>query len=256
MTGGAYFPPIEADPADPEPQGWAGQLAELIPLLRRVEMLDPNRPVRLRVDDAEEPGGACSVSAFIALPFDVLISRALPWDGTYPAMDRTVALVPLIDYLLGEGPEPAAQDALWRGGLPPARGWTRLDTIDDEVIRERVRVGAAAVKELTDQAARGEQVRQVAIDALLDSVVLTVSAAPEPGSGAGPGSGNATAPIPLRTLSALTRMGFARRESMVGIDVARGWIRVAAVFGAAYAVPAAGPGAPRTGGLGMLPVVR
>lgn len=245
MTGGAYFPPIEADPHDPEPQGWAGQLVDLIPLLRRVEMLDPDRPVRLRVDIAQEPGGASSVSAFIALPFDVLISRALPWDDAHPAMDRTVGLVPLIGFLLGEGPEPAAQDELWRGGLPPARGWTRLDTLGDDVVRERVRAGAAAVKELTDQAAVGEQVRQVAIDALLDSVVLTVS-----------GAGNGTAAIPLRTLSALTRMGFARRDSTVGIDIARGWIRVAAVFGAAYAVPAAGPGALRTGGLGMLPVVR
>ncbi|MCU1690692.1 MAG: hypothetical protein JWN20_2620 [Jatrophihabitantaceae bacterium] len=248
MTGGAYFPPIEADPHDPEPQGWAGLLVDLIPLLRRVEMLDPDRPVRLRVDLAQEAGGASSVSAFIALPFDVLISRALPWDDAYPAMDRTVGLVPLIDFLLGEGPEPSAQDELWRGGLPPARGWTRLDTLDDEVIRERVRVGATAVRELTDGAADGEQIRQVAIDALLDSVVLTVSAAA--------GEGNATAPIPLRTLSALTRMGFVRRESTVGVDIARGWIRVAAVFGAAYAVPAARPGAPRTGGLGMLPMAR
>lgn len=254
MTGGAYFPPIEADPHDPEPQGWAGQLVELIPLLRRVEMLDPDRPVRLRVDAAQEPGGVSSVSAFVALPFDVLISRALPWDDTYPAMDRTVGLVPLIDYLLGEGPEPAAQDELWRGGLPPALGWTRLDTLDDEVIRERVRVGAAAVKELTDQAAQGLQVRQVAIDALLDSVVLTVSATDAVASA--DEAGAATAPIPLRTLSALTRMGFVRQESTVGIDVARGWIRLSAVFGAAYAVPATGRGGPRTGGLGMLPFRR
>lgn len=252
MTGGAYFPPIEADPHDPEPQGWASQLGDLIPLLRRVEMLDPERPVRLRVDAAQEPSGASSITAFIALPFDVLISRALPWSDDYPAMDRTVGLVPLIDFLLGEGPEPAAQDELWRGGLPPARGWTRLDTVDDDVIRERVRVGATALKELNDQAAGGEQVRPVAVEALLDSVVLTVTADP----GTGPAAAGASAPIPLRTLSALTRMGFVRRDSAVGIDVARGWIRVAAVFGAAYAATASGPGAPRTGGLGMLPVIR
>lgn len=248
MTGGAYFPPIEADPHDPEPQGWATQLTDLIPLLRRVEMLDANRPVRLRVEPAAEPGGASSVSAFIALPFDVLISRTLPWDDAYPAMDRTVPLPALIDYLLGEGPEPEPRDELWRGGLPPVRGWTRLDAIADEVIRERVRVGAATLQELTELAGDGEQVRQVAIDALLDSVVLTVSAAA--------GAGNATAPIPLRTLSALTRLGFIRRDSTVGVDITRGWIRVAAVFGAAYAVPPTSAGAPRTGGLGMLPVVR
>jgi hypothetical protein len=220
-------------------------------------MLDPDRPIRLRVDEAHDSDGPSSVSAFIALPFDVLISRTLPWDDSHPAMDRTVALPALIDYLLGEGPEPSAQDELWRGTLPPARGWTRLDALDDEIIRERVRVGAAAVKELTDKAASGEQVRQAAIDALLDSVVLTVSAAESTaGSAVGSASATATAPIPLRTLSALTRMGFVRSGSEVGVDVARGWIRVTAVFGAAYAVPAAASGAPRTGGLGMLPVVR
>ena len=208
-------------------------------------MLDPDRPVRLRADAAAEPGRDGSITAFIALPFDVLISRALPWPDSHPAMDRTVALGPLIDFLLGEGPEPAAQDELWRGGLPPVRGWTRLDTVGDDVIRDRVRVGAAALKELTDQAAEGEQVRPVAVESLLDSVVLTVT-----------GDSGGSAPIPLRTLSALTRMGFVRRESAVGVDIARGWIRVAAVFGAAYAATGAGPGAPRTGGLGMLPVIR
>lgn len=244
---GAYFPPIEADPHDPVPAGWAAALGDLIPLLRRVEMLDPARPVRLRVDQAAQRGEAPSISAFIALPFDVLVSRTLPWDDSYPSMDRTVALAALIDYLLGEGPEPPARDELWRGTLPPSRGWTRLDAIEDEVVRDRVRVGAAAVKELSGQAAEGEQVRQTAIDALLDSVVLTVSSSEAEAQ---------SAPIPLRTLSALTRMGFVRSGSEVGVDVARGWIRVTAIFGAAYAVAAASSTAPRTGGLGMLPIVR
>lgn len=254
MSGGAYFPPIGADPDDLPPQGWATQLGDLIPLLRRVELLDAERPVRIRV----EPGGESapsSASAFIALPFGVLISRTLPWDErAHPVMDRTVRLPELIAYLLGEGPEPAARDELWRGGLPPVRGWTRLDTLPDDVVRERVRVGATAVKELTDQAGDGEQVRQVAIDALLDSVVLTVTAGTGADPASGTGGGNAAAAIPLRTLSALTRMGFVRRESSVGVDVARGWVRVAAAFGSAYA--AAGPAAARGGGLGMLPVMR
>ena len=215
MSGGAYFPPIGADPDDPPPQGWATQLGDLIPLLRRVELLDAE-------DGADSPPGSTRI--------------------------RTVRLPELIAYLLGEGPEPAARDELWRGGLPPVRGWTRLDTLPDDVVRERVRVGATAVKELTDQAGDGEQVRQVAIDALLDSVVLTVTA------GTGTGDGNAAAAVPLRTLSALTRMGFVRRESSVGVDVARGWVRVAAAFGSAYA--AAGPAVARGGGLGMLPVMR
>ena len=60
-------------------------------------------------------------------------------------------------------------------------------------------------------------------DALLDSVVLTVT-----------GAGH-TVEITLRTLSALTRLGFLPRDSHAAIDVAGRWIRVAAAYGSVYA---------------------
>jgi hypothetical protein len=248
---GAYFQPPQPDPHDPQPQGWAALLGDLIPLLRRVEMLDPQRAVRLRVEAPGE-GAPPVASAFVALPFGVLISRTLPWDDAHAAMDRTVELGQLIEFLLGEGAEPASRDELWRGALPPVRGWIRLDNVADDVVRDLVRAGAATVKELTDRAGDGEQVRQVALEALLDSTVLTVT-----GDTAGERAASAaTAAIPLRTLSALSRMGFLRQGRPVGVDVARGWIRVAAPFGAAYAAPAPSSGAARSGPPGMLPIAR
>jgi hypothetical protein len=62
-------------------------------------------------------------------------------------------------------------------------------------------------------------------DALLDSVVLTVSA-----DAGGPGT-----PVTLRALSALTRMGFVPTGSHVAVDVAGRWTRVAGRYGSVYA---------------------
>jgi hypothetical protein len=69
----------------------------------------------------------------------------------------------------------------------------------------------------------GAQPRAEVADALLDSVVLTVSA------------GDRSAPVTLRTLSAVTRLGFLPRGSYIAVDVAGRWIRVAAAYGSVYA---------------------
>jgi hypothetical protein len=231
---------------DPMPRGWARGLSELAPMLRRIEVLDSGSAVRLRV----EPGTDPAVTAFVNLPFGVLVSRTIQVQRIEEpaAVNRTSTLSDLVAWLLGEGPEPARRDELWRSGLPPAVGWRRLDAVADSIIRDCVRDGALAVRDLGDQAGEGEQVRQPAIEALLDSVVLTVSS-DQPGE-------PVIAPIPLRTLSALTRMGFLARDSQVGVDVCRGWIRVTGRFGAAYAMNASAPGPSGPRGLGLLPILR
>ena len=239
---------------DSQPRNWAVGLGELAPMLRRIEALNALSPVRLRVED-----GAQAVTAFVTLPFGVLISRTVGWadapqggaGSRVESVNRTCVLNELLPYLAGDvDTEPARRDEMWKGGLPPLRGWARLDSLADSVVREQVRIGAQAVKDLADQAADGQQVRQPAIEALLDSVVLTVSA--EAPVRAEPD----TAPIPLRSLSALTRMGFMPRESRVGVDVCRSWIRIAGVYGAAYAINAAARGHAGPRGLGLLPVLR
>ncbi len=133
---------------------------------------------------------------------------------------------PAADETAGDGtPAPQVRDAEWRTGLPPARGWRRIETVPDAVIRNLVRAGATA---LQDAAARegvpGAQPRAEVADALLDSAVLTVS---EEG-------GRDAATVTLRALSALVRMGFLPRGGEVGVDVAGRWVRVVAEFGSVY----------------------
>jgi hypothetical protein len=195
-------------------------LAELAGVLRRAIALDPASLARFRVAD-----GVASV--LVRLPFGVLVSRSVRSVSTDSRADATVVAAELVAWLDGvRGPAPAEADARWRGGLPPVTGWRRIDTVPDSVVRDLVRAGASALK---DAAARegvpGAQPRASVADTLLDSVVLTVTADDSPDR----------AEITLRSLSALTRMGFLPPESSVGVDVAGRWIRVAAPFGSVFA---------------------
>jgi hypothetical protein len=196
------------------------ELAELAPVLRRAVTLDPAGLARVRAS-------ANQLSVLVRLPFGVLVARTIVTARPHAALDAVVRADELLRWLDDErAPEPEQHDADWRAGLPPSRGWRRIDTVPDDVVRGLVRSGAQALK---DAAAResvpGAQPRAEVADALLDSVVLTVSA-----DSGGPGT-----PVTLRVLSALTRMGFVPRGSHVAVDVAGRWTRVAAEYGSVYA---------------------
>lgn len=193
-------------------------LTELAPVLRRAVGLDPRSLARFRL-----AGDAATV--LVRLPFGVLVSRTV---GTAPraeAVDVAVRGAELVAWLDGDTAElPPARDAEWRTGLPPATGWRRLETIPDSVVRPLVRSGAQA---LADAAARegvpGAQPRAEVADALLDSTVLTVS-----------DEAGASAEVTLRTLSAVTRMGFLPRDGHVFVDTSGRWVRVVAEYGTVY----------------------
>jgi hypothetical protein len=224
--------------------GQAASVRDLAPLLRRSVELDPLSLVRIRLTTA-------SARALVRLPFGVLAGRTVRADGARP-VDTTVGCADLLAWLDGgraetpeASPAPAARDVEWRAGTPPTGGWRRIETVPDDVIRGLVRSGSLA---LTAAAVRegvpGAQPRAVVADALLDSVVLTVTAG---------GTWPATQ-ISLRPLSALTRLGFLPRGSHVAIDLAGRWIRLAAEYGSVYierplslqAIPRySGPGHPR-----------
>jgi hypothetical protein len=200
-------------------------LVELAPVLRRAVALDPASLGRLRLDR-----GLATV--LVRLPFGVLVSRSVPAGERPQPLDVTVRAADALDWLdaahdapAGADDPPLARDAEWRTGLPPANGWRRIETVPDEVVRNLVRAGALALK---DAAARegvpGAQPRSEVADALLDSTVLTVN---EDG-----GAGSAA--VPLRTLSALLRMGFLPSGGSVHIDIAGRWIRAVAEFGTVY----------------------
>ncbi len=193
-------------------------VAELAPLVRRAVDLDPAALARMRRTGAQ-------VSLLVRLPFGVLASRTIEAAGPAADADTTVRGSELLAWLDGEQDEPPeARDALWRGGSPPTSGWRRVDRIPDTDIRPLVRSGALTLKQAAErEGVPGAQPREAVADALLDSVVVTVT-----GEGL-------VVDVTLRTLSALTRLGFLPRGSHAMIDVAGRWVRVAAAYGSVYA---------------------
>lgn len=201
-------------------------LTELVPLLRRAADLDPACPARLRHDGEV-------TTLFVRLPFDVLVSRAL---RTAPAdpLDITVRAAELLhwveqDGVARAGTPPAARDAEWRAALPPRTGWSRVDSVPEHVVRDLVRRGALALREAAErEGVPGARPRAEVTGALLDAIVLTVTE-----DGADGADGRAA--ITLRTLSALTRMGFLARGSHANVDRAGRWTRVSGRYGSVYA---------------------
>jgi hypothetical protein len=185
---------------------------DLASFLGRAVGLDPAAVVRLR-------GSGDRVTAFVRLPFGVLVSRTV--SGSAEPADVTVSAGELMAALDRAEPVewPARRDVEFRAALPPAGGWVLLDSVPGDVVRALVRAGRDALRAVPagSAAAAGES--------LLDHESLTVS-----------GAGR-TAVLPLRVLSALTRMGFlggGPAADAVVVSAAGGWIRLAAPFGSAY----------------------
>ncbi len=193
-------------------------VVELAPLLRRAVSLDQSALTRIR-------GDVDRVSALVRLPFGVLAARTVVVDDPAPRIDITVRADDLLAWIDGERTDrPDARDAEWRSGVPPTTGWQRIDTVPDSEVRSLVRSGAQALRAAAErEGVPGAQPRAEVADALLDSVVLTVSA------------GTGSVELTLRTLSALTRLGFLPEGSHIAVDVAGRWIRVAAAYGSVYA---------------------
>jgi hypothetical protein len=185
---------------------------DLASFLGRAVGLDPAAVVRLRRSGDR-------VTAFVRLPFGVLVSRTVA--GSAEPGDVTVSAGELVAALDGAGEVewPARRDVEFRAALPPAGGWVPLDSVPGDVVRALVRAGRDALRAVPagSAAAAGES--------LLDHESLTVS-----------GAGR-TAAVPLRVLSALTRMGFLGGDpaaDAVVVSAAGGWTRLAAPFGSAY----------------------
>jgi hypothetical protein len=182
--------------------------ADFAPLAERATVIDEVATIRFR----GEPG---RLSGFVRLPYGVLAGRTIAAAIT-ETFDVTVSAEAFRQWVDENGPEPERRDAHWLTPLPPAVGWTRIDRVPDQILRDLIRTGAEVA---TAGTSRAQQ------ESLLSSIVLTVT-----------GSGN-TIEVPLGPVTALTRMGFLPRDSEVGIDVAAGWIRIAAPFGSTYVAP-------------------
>lgn len=193
-------------------------LAELAPVLRRATGLDARSLARLKLT-----GEAAMV--LVRLPFGVLVSRTVRTASSRAEpLDVAVRAQAALAWLDDGAAVPEPEDAAWRTGLPPDSGWRRLETVPDDVVRGLVRRGAVALTEAAErEGVPGAQPRAEVADALLDSVVLTVS--DEDGR---------SAEVTLRCLSAVTRMAFLPRGGRVHVDVAGRWVRVVAEYGSVY----------------------
>jgi hypothetical protein len=194
------------------------RLAELAPVLRRASELDARSLARIRIE-----GSAASV--LVRLPFGVLVSRTVRTESRAESLDIAVPAVDTLAWLDGHTDEPPPRrDEQWRTGRPPSSGWRRIETVPDDVVRGLVRSGALALKEAAQrEGVPGAQPRQEVADALLDSVVLTVS-----------DDDGRNAEVTLRVLSALTRMGFLPRGGVTHVDLVGRWVRVVAQYGTVY----------------------
>ncbi len=184
----------------------AAGLADFVPMAERAVSADGDSLIRLRA-------GGGLVAGFVRLPYQVLAGRTLRLAaaGEY---DLTLTAQDFLSWLTGPaGDQPPRRDAGWLEPLPPRAGWQRVELVPDSAIREVVRSGALLARETTSRS--GQQ-------ALLAAIVLTARSAAH------------TVGVPLGPLSALTRMGFLPRGGEAAVDVAPGWIRIAAGYGSTY----------------------
>ena len=195
-------------------------VAELAPVLRRATGLDPRSLARLRLSGS-------TATVLVRLPFAVLVSRTVETPDRAARLDLTTRATDLLVWLdAGPGEtvaEPQPRDLEWRAGLPPVTGWRRVEAVPDTVLRPLVRSGASVLEEVAArEGVPGAQPRAEVADALLDSVVLTAT------------DGEVTAEVTLRTVSALTRMGFLPRGGRAYVDTAGRWVRLVAEYGTVY----------------------
>jgi hypothetical protein len=184
---------------------WRQMLNDFVPMVERVESIEAGSAVRLRATSDR-------IAGFVRLPFDVVGGRAVAADGD-DSVDITLVGAEFLRWTRLEGAAPQRRDMLWIEALPPTDGWHRIETVPDSEIRPLVRTGAMLAKSMSS---RTEQ------SALLNGTVLHIT------------HDQQTYPIPLRALSALTRMGFLPKGTDAAIDISAGWLRIAAGYGSTY----------------------
>lgn len=184
----------------------AGERSDLGAFVGRVVRLDATAMVRMRARGD-------LVTTWASTPFDVLATRTV--HGALEPEDVTVTATALLTALSvdrGDTVDPGS-GGLWAGELPPADGWSQVDTVP-----------AAEVEQLTE---RGLSVARENAGplgppaSLLDQTVLTVTA-----------DGGPAVKVPMRCLFALSGMGFVAGEEAVRVFATGSWLRLDARYGA------------------------
>ncbi|MGV9712287.1 hypothetical protein ACWDTI_16685 [Gordonia sp. NPDC003424] len=208
-----------------------GDRTDATAFLARAVRLDDTAVIRI----AARPDGLLGL--WVNTGFDVLAGRSV-FGSMRPddiVCDATTLRAALASALPGVPVDPGfGLDSAWRGALPPTTGFTHLDDVPARTVVELSRGGA--------QLARDEGSAHGPATGLLDQDVLDVSSA----------DGTRRASVSLRSLFALTAMGFIRdaagREvtetspvdlidaaEPVRIRLSGAWIRADARYGSVFA---------------------
>jgi hypothetical protein len=187
--------------------------SEFSPMVERLARLDPFLAIRLRAD-------AENVRLLAWLPSGALIGSTLRSPQIDGAVDLVTQAGSLVHWL-GQSDADSTQlqrvDAAWLTGIPPERGWERVDLVPGPVVRDLVGQGARAHQDVVDR-----QLGNKAADSLLDTAVLLVS------------NGSARAEVTNRMLSAMTSLSLLPEGGDVVVAVNGRWTRVAAARGSVF----------------------
>ncbi|MEO6956496.1 MAG: hypothetical protein ABI137_07105 [Antricoccus sp.] len=128
-------------------------------------------------------------------------------------------LAQLTDESVASSPEvqlPAVADHRWRSTIPPSGGWVGREEIPTSAVVSAVNAAGMSLADATDAQANN------AGEAMLSQTVITVDGSP-------------SIEIPLRTLLALVRMGFAADGAdRIRVAAAGPWTVLATRHGAVY----------------------
>lgn len=128
-------------------------------------------------------------------------------------------LAQLTDESVVSSPEiqlPAVADHRWRSTIPPSGGWVGREEIPTIAVLSAVHAAGMSLADATDAQANN------AGEAMLSQIVITVDGSP-------------SIEIPLRTLLALVRMGFAADGAdSIRVAVAGPWTVLATRHGGVY----------------------
>jgi hypothetical protein len=204
--------------------------ADAVAFLARASRLDESAVTRLSV----RPDGLIGLWSHTG--FEVLVTRAV--FGRMAPRDLVCDASTLRQALAAAEPGAAVDpgmpfDSAWRGALPLQTGYRHVDDVPARAVVELARDGARVARE--EGSAHGPAT------GLLDQPVLEVASA----------DGNLTAAVSMRSLFALTAMGFVRdadgraiTESSdveavdpaepIRIRMSAAWIRIDARYGAVY----------------------
>lgn len=186
----------------------------LTSLVGRATDLDASASVRFRVLD----GG--SIDCFVTTPFDTTAARRITGrvsrDGAVVAAGDLVRALQTSSTTVGP-----PRDPNWPGALPPAGGFTELDTLPVQVVRELADAGSALARQFSGPLGPPSS--------LMNQTVITVD-----------GAGRSVE-IPMRMVFTCTALGLIPGFT-AGMDVPRHlrvaaagrWVRIDAPFGSVY----------------------